>query len=50
MQALIVTVRRHDEINNFASLKMGPVLTSLSKLHQNHCQWCVEGNGAGAGE
>jgi hypothetical protein len=32
---------------------MGPVLASLGELHQTkthyHCQWCVEGNGAGAG-
>jgi hypothetical protein len=34
-------------------LKMGPVLATEGELHQTkrntHCQWCVEGNGAGAG-
>ncbi len=34
-------------------LKMGPVLATEGKSHQTkrytHCQWCVEGNGAGVG-
>jgi hypothetical protein len=34
-------------------LKMEPVLATEGKSHQTkapyHCQWCVEGNGAGAG-
>ncbi len=53
MRALIMAVRRHDKINNFAAFKMGPVLASPGKSYQAKrctcCQWCVEGNDARAG-
>jgi hypothetical protein len=53
MRASIVTVRRHNKINNVALFKneTGAHLTgriATTKTHY-HCRWCVEGNGAGAG-
>jgi hypothetical protein len=53
MRASIATVRRHGEINNFASFKIGTGACRRGHTHQTkrytRCQWCVKGNGASVG-
>ncbi len=53
MWASIATVRRHDEINNFALFKIGTGACHRGQMHQTkrytRCRWCVKGNGAGVG-